>query len=164
VNLMVDAVSPNSIKYLLGVGRHQRPARMLLLFSILCVTAAVLLMPGRTVAVLAAVLLATGGLTTFYLLKVVCADLGISPVHHIRTTFLPLMLPVAATALSLFALQKLLASDSYVLLAVHGCLGTLCYGVLVWFFVLKPNERAAIVRRCFDFLAWFRRGRNELPL
>ena len=162
VNLMVDAISPNSIKYLLGVGRHQRPARMLLLFSILCVVAAVLLMPGRTVAVLAAVLLATGAVNTMYLLKAVCADLGISPAQHLRRTFLPLVMPVAATGLSLFALQKLLASDSYLLLGVQGCLGTLCYGILVWFFVLKQNEKAAIARRSWDVLALIRRGRKKL--
>jgi O-antigen/teichoic acid export membrane protein len=162
VHLMVDAISPNSIKYLLGVGRHQRPARMLLLFSILCVIASVLLLPGRNVGVLAAVLLATGSLTTCYLLRVVCADLGISPAHHLRSTFLPLAVPVAATGLLLFALQRLLMSDSYLLLVVHGCLGTLCYGILVWFFVLKPNERLAIVRRCCDFLALIWRGRKEL--
>ena len=72
-------------------------------------------------------------------------------------------MPVAATGLLLFVLQKLLVSDSYLLLVVHGCLGTLCYGTLVWFFVLKPNERLAIVRRCCDFLILIRRGRKELP-
>jgi len=162
VNLMVDAISPNSIKYLLGVGRHKKPARMLLLFSVLCVIAAVLLMPGRTVAVLAAVLLATGVVNTLYLLKAVCKDLGISPAQHLRCTFLPLVMPVAATGLTLFALQRFLASDSYFLLAGQGCLGTLCYGILVWFFVLKQNERAMIARRCWDFLALIRGGRKEL--
>ena len=135
---------------------------MLLLFSILCVVAAVLLMPGRTVAVLAAVLLATGVVNTMYLLKAVCADLGISPAHHLRRTFLPLVMPLAATGLLLFALQKLLASDSYLLLGVQGCLGTLCYGILVWFFVLKQNEKAAIARRLLGCPGIDPGGRKEL--
>jgi hypothetical protein len=69
---------------------------------------------------------------------------------------------LAATGLSLFAVQKLLASDSYLLLGEQGCLGTLCYSILVWFFVLKQNEKAAIGRRCWDVLALIRGRRKEL--
>jgi O-antigen/teichoic acid export membrane protein len=158
VLMIVDAISPNSTKYLVGVGRHKVPARMLLLFSILCLTAAALLMPGRTVAVLAAVLLVTGSVTTFYLLRLVCVDLGISVAHHVRTTFMPVILPMAVTGCLLRVLQEFMVCNRYLVIVEQGCLGTLCYGWLAWFFVLRHEERLSLIHRCYGLIGLARPG------
>jgi hypothetical protein len=73
--------------------------------------------------------------------------LGITIYQYLSNALFPLAGPVSLLALTLFALTRIISTDSYVRLSAVASACSLLYIVSFAFFCMKRKERALIVER-----------------
>jgi len=122
VGLVVEAVSPNASRFLVGAAKHGQAAKFCLIVSVLFIPFAIL---GAHYFGLIGVALASSvasSVCSLGTLFLVCQQLGITIGEHLRDTVFSLLLPLALTSLFLWGMFRLWPPISYL---------TLFTGVLV---------------------------------
>jgi hypothetical protein len=120
--------------------------------SIIAVTTSAALLPGRTPLVVAAVLLCVNAVGAACLLALVCADLGITAVGHLRRTIVPLVIPALSAGFTIASLNVQFPPTDYFSLATHTLAGSALYLGAGWFFTFTVDERRTVLR-CLSFRA-----------
>jgi O-antigen/teichoic acid export membrane protein len=139
--LFVESVAPNASKILLASGHHGRAALHWLGLAIMSVPVAVLgaYRWGVTgVALGSSAALIVGNIV---MLKMACADVGVSFTEYLNQTACRLLVPLMLLAFCLWASGLIFSAESYLHLVLQITGSGVIYLISVWFLTLSFDNR-----------------------
>ncbi|MEI6609089.1 MAG: hypothetical protein WCO53_05010 [Deltaproteobacteria bacterium] len=136
MGLVVEAVSPNAGRLLIGAAKHGKAAKILLIISVLFIPCAIAGAYLANVAGVAAASAVASSCGAFVMLFLACRQLGITVKEHLRDTVAPLVLPLTVTAFCLWIIFKAWPPLSYGII-FSGSLAALCLYLVMVILMLK---------------------------
>ena len=142
--LCVESLAPNAYKLLLASGHHGRAALLWLGLAIMSIPVAVFgaYQWGVTgVALGSSIALIVGNIV---MLKMACADVGVSLTAYFRQTVWRLLVPLMLLAVCLWGAGLLFSAESYLHLVLQVSTSALTYLIAMWFITLSQDNRIRI--------------------
>jgi O-antigen/teichoic acid export membrane protein len=141
LSLMMEGISPNSGRYLIGTGRHRFPAIFLFVWSLFALVP--ILIGARAAGVGGAALGAAFAsvVSSAVTWIAACRALGIRSKVHLHRTFSCWLSPVLITWFTLAAMRHVCGVSDYGRLALCAIVGILAYVLSSWTFALDRTER-----------------------
>ena len=145
--LFVESVAPNASKILLASGHHGRAALLWLGLAIVSIPVAVFgaYKWGVTgVALGSSIALIVGNIV---MLKMACADVGISFVEYFNQTVRRLLFPLVILFFCLWVGESIFVADNYLNLALQVSLSSIIYLTAVWLLSLSQENKSRITAK-----------------
>jgi O-antigen/teichoic acid export membrane protein len=142
--LFIEGLTPNAGRMLVASGKHARPARILLVLSVLSIGVSIVFakwyrIPGLAFAVMWANAVGSG-IQWFLVSPLIRVGLW----EHVRRTVGPLMAPMALMATAIWLLAQCLPSHHMAWLCAQGAVSGILYMVAAWFFVANASEKLRV--------------------
>ncbi len=144
-SLLMEGLAPNAGRFLVGGGRHGRPAIILLGISALGLGPTILFARQWDVSGVALSLAILNGLSCLTMWSFAARASGVALGEHVQKTLLPVLFPLVAMAATLPVSCYLLGNLTYMALVINaGLAGTVYLGTL-WGLAMNAEERNAVV-------------------
>ncbi len=143
--MLLEAVSPNSGRLLIGMNKHGLPARISVFIAVAGLPVTILLAHLFGLAGVAASVFVVRGVNIAVWLVLASQALGIDPLYHIRRTYVPFFPALLVGGLLILTLNRFHPPVDYGSILLNGLAGATAYVAGSWFLALKGTERNAIL-------------------
>jgi len=152
-SMLLECIAPNAPRYLIGSGKHGKPARIQLAISIVMLGPIYFCAKYLGINGVAAVLFVGTSATTFIFLLMVCKNLQLSFGQHFTKTVVPLIVPGLAVSAVLLLARIYFPLNSYLSMALAGLVAGAVYLVGGWYYLPTSDEKNAIRRELVALLS-----------
>jgi O-antigen/teichoic acid export membrane protein len=144
VGIFSDWLSPNSLRYLIGIGEHKAPAIVALVSSCILVLVAYLFVRLWGLVGIAAALSLYEIIKNSISLTMALKHLNVSFVIHFKLTTQKNIVPLTATALLMLGITSFLTIKTYIDLIIYVSLCSGVYFSIVYGYCFTPEERTSL--------------------
>jgi len=143
--LFAQALAANSLRLLIGAGRHGAAALSSAIIGVVCLLAAYPLAKSVGIEGIAIAALAYTVVQSIYEIHLVCNYLTISPLQHVARAVKAYVPPLVVASAVFYALLRVDSPNSFPDLVLHGVLGGSTYLAACAVFAMSGGERAAVL-------------------
>lgn len=132
LGMVVEAISPNAGRLIIGANKHGFTAKIWLIISILFVPCSIIGAHLYGIEGVALVSSITSSIGSFVMLYFACHEIEISIIEHIKATVIPLLIPLIILAMSLWVYFIICPPLTYLVIISGSVLSILFYLISIF--------------------------------